>query len=99
MSYRCFWEEKMMGKNDGIIYFLKFCLLLFFLEHLLSPIIRGEYEQIVTMEEKSKEAKFQKINDTIIVSSQKYLLDMGFTLDKNGENVVLCPAMVYVGST
>jgi len=51
------------------------------------------------MEEKSKEAKFQKINDTIIFSFKKYLLDMGFVLDKNGENVVLCPAMVYVGST
>jgi hypothetical protein len=50
------------------------------------------------MEEKSKEAKFQKINDTIIFSSKKYLLDMGFVLDRNGENVVLCPAMVYVGS-
>ena len=73
--------------------------LLIFLEHPLSPIIRGEYEQIVTMEEKSKEAKFQKINDTIIFSSKKYLLYMGFILDKNGENVVLCSAMVYVGST
>ena len=55
--------------------------------------------QFVTMEEKSKEAKFQKINDTIIFPSKKYLLDMGFILDKNGENVVLCPAMIYVGST
>ena len=54
--------------------------------------------QFVTMEEKSKEAKFQKINDTTIFSSQKYLLDMWFVLDKNGENDVLCPAMVYVGS-
>jgi hypothetical protein len=51
------------------------------------------------LQEKSKEAKFQKINDTIIFSSKKYPLDMGFILDKNGENVVLCPAMVYVGST
>ena len=51
------------------------------------------------MEEKSKEAKFQKIDDTIIVSSQKYLLDMGFILDKKGKTVVLCPTMVYVGST
>ena len=32
----------------------------------LSIIIRGGYEQIVTMEENSKEAKFQRINDTII---------------------------------
>ena len=51
------------------------------------------------MEEKSKKAIFQKINDTIILSSKQYLLDMGVVLDKNGENVVLCPAMVYVGST
>ena len=51
------------------------------------------------MKEKSKEAKIQKISDAIISSSQKYLLDIGFVLDKNGENVVLCPAMVYVGST
>ena len=51
------------------------------------------------MEEKSKEAKFQKINDTIIFSSKKYLLDMGFVLDENGESVVLCPSMVYEGST
>ena len=51
------------------------------------------------MEEKSKEAKFQKINDIIIFSSKKYLLDMGFVLDENGENIVLCPVMVYVGST
>jgi hypothetical protein len=50
------------------------------------------------LQEKIKDATFQKINDTIIFSSQKYLLDMGFILDKNGENVVLCPAMVYVGS-
>ena len=51
------------------------------------------------MEEKSKEAKFQKINDTIIFPSKKYLLDIGFIMNKNGENVVLYPAMVYVGST
>ena len=51
------------------------------------------------MEEKSKEAKFQKINDTIIFSSKKYLLDMGFVLDKNGENVALYTIMVYIGST
>ena len=48
---------------------------------------------------KNKAGKISKINDTIIFSSQKYLLDMGFVLDKNDENVVLCPAMVYVGST
>ena len=40
----------------------------------------------------------KKINDTIIFSFQKYLLDMGLILDNNGENIVLCPAMVYVGS-
>jgi hypothetical protein len=48
---------------------------------------------------KNKAGKISKINDTIIFSSKKYLSDMGFILDKNGENVVLCPAMVYVGST
>ena len=37
------------------------------------------------MEEKSKEANFQKINDTIFFFSKKYLLDMGFVLDKNGD--------------
>ena len=51
------------------------------------------------MEETLKEAKFKKINDTIIFSSKKYLMDMEFMLDKNGENDVLYPAMVYVGST
>jgi hypothetical protein len=51
------------------------------------------------LQEKIKLAKFKKINDTIIFSSKKYLLDMGFIFDKNGENVVLWPAMVYVGST
>ena len=51
------------------------------------------------MLQEKKDAKFQKINDTIIFSSQKYLLDMGFVLDKHGENVVLYPAMVNVGFT
>ena len=67
-----------------------------------APIINHYYRwvyEICHYGGKIRGGKSYKINDTIIFSSQKYLLDMGFILDKNGENVVLCPAMVYVGST
>ena len=61
MSVGTFWRKKWWYHL-----FLKFASYFFSGAHPLSPIIKGEYDIIVTMEEKSKEVKFQKINDTII---------------------------------